>query len=301
MEKAYLWLLLLAIAGGLGVSSLSMAGSIEKIILPLLILLLFFTFLPVPLSEIRNAFQNRSFVIISLTLNFIITPFLAWGIGAVFLSDAPLLWLGFLLLVLTPCTDWYIVFTGIAKGNTAASVSLLPVNLMLQLLLLPVWMLLFGRVVVGPEILDVIPSVLLVLLIPFAAAFLVRRFVGSFQESLMEWVQVLILCIVIFAMFASQGEVILGEIDQLLRLIIPLLLFFVSLYWLGKGAAAFAGLEREDRISLHMTTIARNSPLVLAVVLAVFPDQPLLALVLVVGPLIELPLLAALSFVLKRG
>jgi ACR3 family arsenite transporter len=60
----------------------------------------------------------------SLSINFLWTPIFAWGLGAVFLSDLPDLWVGLLMLMVTPCTDWYLVFTGIAGGNVVLATAL---------------------------------------------------------------------------------------------------------------------------------------------------------------------------------
>lgn len=64
------------------------------------------------------------------------TPVLAWLIAVVFLADQPVLYIGFIMLMVTPCTDWYLIFTSIAKGNVALSTALLPLNLVLQVILL---------------------------------------------------------------------------------------------------------------------------------------------------------------------
>lgn len=82
----------------------------------------------------------------SLSINFLWTPIFAWGLGAVFLSDLPDLWVGLLMLMVTPCTDWYLVFTGIAGGNVVLATALLPVNLVLQVLLLPVYLLFWQEI-----------------------------------------------------------------------------------------------------------------------------------------------------------
>src|SRR5690606_23694375 len=92
-----------------------------------------------------------------------------------FLSELLPIWIGFVMLMVTPCTDWYLVFTGVAKGNIPLSTSVLPVNLILQVLLLPVYLMLFFGASGNVELKSLVESILLVLLIPFAAALLVRK------------------------------------------------------------------------------------------------------------------------------
>ena len=80
--------------------------------------------------------------------------------------------------------------------------------------------------------------------------------------------------------------------------IIPVLLFFVINYIVGRLVGKFLKFSYEDSVSLNMTIIARNSPVSLAIAVTAFPDQPLIALALVIGPLIELPVLAIVSQIL---
>ncbi|MGC8035578.1 arsenic resistance protein, partial [Salmonella enterica] len=75
---------------------------------------------------------------------YLFTPLVAWALGAGLLGAQPDLRIGLLLLLVTPCTDWYLVFTALARGHTGIAVALLPVNLVLQLMLLPVYVLLLG-------------------------------------------------------------------------------------------------------------------------------------------------------------
>ncbi len=107
-------------------------------IVPFLFFMLYGLFLVIPLARLKHAFKNMRFLGTGAIINFIWSPILAWGLGALFLADHPTLWIGFIMLMVTPCTDWYLMFTAIAKGNTALSTTILPVNLILQMLLLPV-------------------------------------------------------------------------------------------------------------------------------------------------------------------
>ena len=73
------------------------------------------------IKDLKNAFLNSKFARAGIIINLLWTPLLAWVLGAVFLSDHPALWIGFIMQMVTPCTDWYLAFTGIAKGNVALS------------------------------------------------------------------------------------------------------------------------------------------------------------------------------------
>jgi len=106
------------------------------------------------------------------------------------------------------------------------------------------------------------------------------------------------LSLAIIAMFASQGSYLLNNLEIIYILIIPVLLFFTINYVVGKLVGSLLKFSYEDSVSLNMTIIARNSPISLAIAVTAFPDQPLIALALVIGPLIELPILALVSRIL---
>ncbi len=161
----------------------------DKIILPLLIIMPYLTFLQIPVKDIKRSFSNRKFTLISLGMNFILTPLLAWMLAATFLADNPALWLGFIMLMVTPCTDRYIIFTGFAKRNVALSTSVLPLNLILQLLLLPLYLYLFSGTLGVVDFSVVVESVLFVLILPFTAAHITRSYLlkkKSREEKLLE-------------------------------------------------------------------------------------------------------------------
>jgi ACR3 family arsenite efflux pump ArsB len=101
-------------------------------------------------------------------------------------------------------------------------------------------------------------------------------------------------------MFASQGGSLVQNPLILLKLIPPVLLFFIIVFIVGQITGRYLRFSYEDTASLNLTTLARNSPIVLAIALTAFPEEPLIALALVVGPLIELPVLGIISHTLLR-
>src|SRR5699024_6964560 len=277
----------------------------ENLVVPFLFLMLYGLFLTIPLQQLKKAFFNIKFLGTSTIINFIWTPLLAWGLGAIFLSDYPALWIGFIMLMVTPCTDWYLAFTGIAKGNASLSTSVLPINLILQVVLLPVYLLLFAGTIEMIPISTLIKSILIVLVIPFTLAhltrFLLRRRESVLNNKIILFLanaQIFFLSLAIMAMFASQGSYLLENLEVIYILIIPILVFFVINYVIGRLVGRFLKFSYEDSVSLSMTIIARNSPVSLAIAVTAFPDQPLIALALVIGPLIELPVLAIVSQIL---
>lgn len=180
---------------------------------------------------------------------------------------------GLMMLMVTPCTDWYLVFTSIAKGNVALGASILPLNLLLQVVLLPVYLMIFygGSVSIGGS--SVILSIIIVLLVPLLASAVCKQWEGrrigqNLVAKLREWggdnAQLLFLCLAIIAMFASESKPLFEHFGMLLRMLIPMILFFavnfVLIRWIGKKLK----FTDYDLIPLNFTTLARNSPLSLA-------------------------------------
>ena len=279
----------------------------EYIIMPSLMIMLFLVFIQIPLKDITKSFKNIKFTLTSVCINFIWTPILIFILGKVFLKDNPSLLIGFVMLMVTPCTDWYLIFTGIAKGNVALGASILPLNFILQLLLLPVYIFLIAGSSIKIDFINLTESMIMSLFIPLILAKLFRKFIikrkgiNYLNEEINPKAcdyQGYFLNLAIIAMFASQGKILLKNPQVLLQLLLPILLFFIINLIVGQVIGRKLGLSREDNIALNLTTLARNSPIALAIAVSAFPNEPLISLALIIGPLIELPVLFAISTIL---
>ena len=279
----------------------------QYLIMPSLTIMLFLVFIQIPLKDIGTSFKNIKFTLTSVMINFVWTPIIVLVLGKLFLSNNPELLIGFIMLMVTPCTDWYLIFTGIAEGNVALGSSILPLNLILQLLLLPVYILLIGGTSVDIDMISLGKSVVFSLMIPLLCSIIVRKLIiikvfdSVFKDKIIPKAcdyQGYFLNIAILAMFASQGKVLLENYQVLLVLLIPVLLFFIINFILGRLLAAIIKLNYEDSVPLSLTTLARNSPIALAIAASAFPDKPLISLALIIGPLIELPILFLVSKIL---
>lgn len=279
----------------------------EYLITPFLMVMLFLVFLQIPLKDILKSSKNLKFTLTAVIINFIWTPFLIFILGKIFLANYPELLIGYIMLMVTPCTDWYLIFTGIAKGNVALGSSILPLNLVLQLVLLPVYVFLIGGNSVDMNTIDLVKGVVSTLIIPLVCAILIRKIILNkiSQEDFDEKVatkacdyQGYFLNAAIVSMFASQGKILLENIQVLLILLIPVLLFFIINFCVGRLVGKVMKLSYEDNVSLNLTTLARNSPIALAIAVATFLDKPLISLVLIIGPLIELPVLFIIAKIL---
>ena len=242
IEKSQTFFILAAVGLGLFLGQFSFIKQhAEVFIMPFLLLMLYGLFLTIPLKGLKQAFQKRLFVSTSVIMNFLWTPLLAWGLGAIFLSDHPALWLGFILLLVTPCTDWYLIFTSIAKGNVSLSTSMLPVNLLLQVTLLPGYLFIFAGTM-GTFEGAIILEVVLFLTVPFLVATLTRYLLQKKKEVLENKIipffassQIVFLCLAIVAMFASQGSYLVNNLNVILLMLLPLVLFYIINFFTYPG------------------------------------------------------------------
>lgn len=152
VEKYQIFIYLGAVLCGLALGTLfpERAGALETLLWPALGVLLFTTFLQVPMVGLREAAVDGKFLVAALTGNFVIIPLVAWALLSV-LPDDPAVRLGVLMVLLVPCVDWFVSFTQLGGGDTGRAVAFSPLGLILQMLLLPayLWLFLGGDVALG--------------------------------------------------------------------------------------------------------------------------------------------------------
>lgn len=292
---------------GLLLGAVTPFGSVSSSLIEVfLMLLLYILFLSIDLKQIKKSFTNVRFTLSAVIINFVFTPLFGYLLGKIFFPGSLDIRIGLLMLLVTPCTDWYLVFTGLSKGNVELGMSILPLNLILQIVLLPVYLLVLIGSEVTMDVASLISSVAMVLVIPFVLAYITKAITKNsekFKVILSEQgdnLQLLFLCLAVVVMFASEGKNLLDNPLLLAQMFIPLLIFFAVLFFVAQLVGRLQKFPKKDIVALNMTTLARNSPLSLAIAVVTFPEQPLISLALVIGPLIELPVLSVISGILKR-
>ena len=175
VEKIEPIIIFFAIILGLAFSNVSIiAQNAGNLITLFLCLMLFGLFLEIPLNELKNSFKNVKFSLTSLIINFLWTPLFGYFLGTLFLKGNVDILAGFFMLILTPCTDWYLVFTKLAKGDLTLSLSILPINLILQIVLLPIYLIIFFSNGIALDYHQLAYSLLIVIVIPFIASQIVK-------------------------------------------------------------------------------------------------------------------------------
>lgn len=298
LEKRQVWIYLLAIAGGLLVgSSAPEAGPyLEQLVWPVLAMLLYATFCQVPLLHVRSAFSDRRFVLAVLLGNFVLVPCWVWVVLGWLPGDDPALRLGIALVLLMPCTDWFITFTQLGRGDTARAMAITPLNLLAQLILLPfyLWLMLPPADFGGAWQADSALFAALVLIgIPLAAAMLTERWTeatakGARWRDYLGWGPVPLLATVLFLIATSQVGAVRGA-GALLPTLLPVFIgFLLSMALFARGLAWSLRLPTEAGRTLAFSLTTRNSFLVLPLALTLPGGWEVAVVVIVFQSLIEL-------------
>ena len=190
--------------------------------------------LPVEIKDVGSAFKKVKPTTIVIIVNFIVIPLFSWSMGWLILKNYPDFWVGAILYTLTPCIGWYLIFTDIAKGDVAWGISLLPWNITLQIILMPLYLYFLIGKVIPVDFSALIRSVLLFLVAPFVLGFIIQKYIikkkgkdyffNNFKSALGE-VKLWALVVVILSMFISQKSLTLSEINKVGLLVIFLIIF----------------------------------------------------------------------------
>ena len=304
--KPYLEPLLLAIAIIIG-SLIGLFTNFKTDLVDFsIIAMLFFLFYNISLDGFLKGIKNKKYISIALLSNFVLIPILAFLIANIFVDISSAVFIGLIIYLVAPCTDWFLGFTKLANGDVEINSALLPFNLLAQILLLPVYLYVFTTNTVGIPIHAFFDVLIYWVLLPFIIAQVVRFIVSKFSKeilersnSLAEYGVLLSLILLLFSMFNSNVESLISNTVILPKIFAIIFTFFVVTFFLVRIISRAFAFSREEEVSLTMTTAARNAPLMLGISLVLFPQQTLIHLVLVIGMLMEIPHLITITYLLK--
>jgi ACR3 family arsenite efflux pump ArsB len=300
MERHQIGLYLAAIVAGgaAGFLAPGSAASLEPAINPVLGLLLYATFLGIPFPSLGPAVRDLRFMAAILVLNFAVVPVVVFGLSRFVAGDQALL-VGVLLVLLTPCIDYVIVFTGLAGGASDRLLAAAPVLMLVQMLLLPVYLLLFA----GPGLVSSIdPSpfvqaLVWLITVPLALAALTQWLAGregdpaAVGRRVMAAMQALMVPLMMATLAVVVGSQIVGvrqELGSLLAVVPLYAAFLLVMVPLGLFAARAAPLDAPATRAVVFSGATRNSLVVLPLALALPEPLALAALVVVTQTLVEL-------------
>ncbi len=281
------YLAAMTVGAVLGRTTPGLGAGLEPAISPLLAALLYVTFLQVPAGELIRSLRGGRFLAAALAVNFAVVPLVVAAMFP-FLPDDQAVRLGVLLVLLCPCVDWVIVFTGLAGGSARRLLAATPLLLVAQMLALPVLLYLFF----GSELADVVDAgpflraFLTLIAIPLALAWATqgwaaRRPVGQRLAGTVGTAMVPLLAVVLLAVVASQLPKLDGRLGDVTAVVPFYLAFLVVMAAAGTALGRLFRLDAPAARAMLFSGATRNSLVVLPLALAL-PDRFALAPVVVV-------------------
>lgn len=296
LEKYQIIIYLFAIGLGLafGILFPYFSNIFEKLLWPTIAFLLYATFTQIPIANLRLAFTNSSFIKSAIIGNFLIIPLVLLGLIQ-FLPNEPAIQIGVLLVLLVPCTDWFVTFTHLGSGDTKYAIAFSPISLLLQFVLLPLYLYLFlgemFTITLARE--QMILAFSLIVLLPLVAAYITEKILDKIPErkkllSNFALMPVPILSLVVFMISATQVNIVMQSYKLFWHLFLIFSTYLIIAGILARILAYIFKLPTEQGRVLAFSFGTRNSFVVLPLALALPPPFDLAVVAIVFQSLIEL-------------
>jgi len=277
----------------IGLAAPGADDAFKALIYPGLGALLYAAFLQVPFTALRAAFADRRFLLAALGLNFLVVPPVVFALSRL-APDGQAVELGVLLVLLTPCIDYVIVFTRLAGGSDRRLLAAAPLLMLAQMALLPLYLWLF----MGTELADIVEpgpfleAFGLLIALPLALAWATEAWAGRSPagarvERAVDLTPVALMALTLLVVVASQFPRVRDDIGQVAGVVPLYVAFLVIMALVGRAAGRLLELDAPAARALLFTGATRNSLVVLPLALALEDAYALTAAVIVTQTLVE--------------